>query len=91
MLKNELVTTIEITKEEAEKLGDIKEIEGVKLVVVDNLGKPIKYDCFAYANGKCSALKELYCENEKCSFYKHKREVDKQKLKKEIKDYASKF
>lgn len=35
----------------------------------------IKTDCFAYNGSKigdyrCSALRELYCKKEKCSFYK---------------------
>lgn len=35
----------------------------------------IKTDCFAYDGSKigdyrCCALRELYCEKEKCSFYK---------------------
>lgn len=36
----------------------------------------IKKDCKFYKDmghgtGKCSALMELYCKNEKCKFYKH--------------------
>jgi hypothetical protein len=32
----------------------------------------IKKDCFAYNEEKreCAALKELYCYNEECKFYK---------------------
>ena len=30
----------------------------------------IKKTCFAYKNGKCTALNKLYCEKEECSFYK---------------------
>lgn len=29
-----------------------------------------KIDCFAFNNGKCLVLKKLYCQNEKCKFYK---------------------
>lgn len=41
--------------------------------VSDKVG--VKKDCFAYrnsANGTCTALKMLYCKNEKCNFYKSK-------------------
>lgn len=42
----------------------------------------IKTDCFAYDGSKagdyrCSALSELYCKNEKCSFYKPRSESRK--------------
>lgn len=39
-----------------------------------------KKDCFAYdkKNNDCKALKELYCEFEKCSYYKKKKEGGKQ-------------
>ena len=34
----------------------------------------VKRDCFAYKKKgsveKCAALKDLYCKNEKCGFYK---------------------
>ena len=54
MLKNEHITEIQISKEEAEKLGDRKLLDGVKLIVVDKLGDRTKKDCFAYIeNDKC--------------------------------------
>ena len=31
-----------------------------------------KGDCFAYINGKCNALKKMYCEEGECDFYKKK-------------------
>jgi uncharacterized membrane protein len=38
---------------------------------------PTKKDCFAYqekdGEGDCAALRQLYCEKEKCSFYKPKK------------------
>lgn len=39
-------------------------------------GLRIKHDCFAYNKDKreCTALNELYCMKEKCSFYKPKEE-----------------
>lgn len=38
-----------------------------------------RIDCFAYRGGKntqeyCAALDALYCKNEKCPFYKTKKE-----------------
>lgn len=43
----------------------------------NNIG--VKKDCFAYGsiNNKCSILLETYCKNEKCKFYKTKREFEK--------------
>lgn len=37
----------------------------------------VKRDCFAYDERRdnCKALKSLYCEFEKCNFYKTKKEV----------------
>lgn len=36
----------------------------------------IKNDCIFYIKGKCRALKETYCDNEKCKFYKSKEEYE---------------
>ena len=43
----------------------------------------VKRDCFAYGsmNNKCSILLETYCKNEKCKFYKTKREFEKGRRK----------
>ena len=73
-LTKEDVQEIEITQEEAEALGDIRELYGVKLVVVSKLGDKTREDCFAFDKEKreCNALDDLYCENEKCKFYKKK-------------------
>lgn len=35
----------------------------------------VKTDCFAYKNGHCVALNDLYCAKEKCSFYKPMKDV----------------
>jgi len=29
-------------------------------------------DCFAYFRGRCKALRELYCKNGECRFYKQR-------------------
>lgn len=76
MLKNEPVKEIQISKEEAEKLGDRKVLDGVKLIVVEKLGDRTKKDCFAYSelkNGhkKCYCLDILYCKNQECRFYRN--------------------
>ena len=41
----------------------------------------IKEDCFGYRDGKCTALKNLYCSMEKCKFYKTKEQVKKEAKK----------
>ena len=39
----------------------------------------IKKDCFADKNNNCTALNDLYCAKEKCSFYKtHKQLLERQ-------------
>lgn len=49
-------------------------------------------DCFAYMERKghkdCKALKDLYCKNEECRFYKRKSEVNLEKIEKVIKEYG---
>lgn len=82
------VEEVQITKEEAEQLGERKEIDGVKLIVVDKLGDMSRKDCFAYNNGNCSALNKLYCKNRKCSFYSNN--VNMKKIEKDIKKYSTK-
>lgn len=72
MLKNEPVKEIQISKEESEKLGDRKVLDGVKLILKSN---SVKKDCFAYIdrNGhdSCFCLDNLYCRKEKCNFYRN--------------------
>lgn len=45
------------------------------IVVVDKLGDLTNKDCFAYINKngkeKCYCLKELYCKNRECRFYRN--------------------
>lgn len=43
-----------------------------------------KTDCFAYDERKCKALKERYCDFEKCNFYKTKSEVEKFETSKKV-------
>lgn len=49
-------------------------------------------DCFAYVEKKghqgCRALKELYCKDRKCRFYKRKYEVDSEEIENSIKEYS---
>lgn len=33
-------------------------------------------DCFAYEGEGCGILKELYCKNEECRFYKTKEQYE---------------
>ena len=72
MIKKEKITEVQITKEEALYIPDrIKEIDGVKIVVVDKLGDIEKKDCFAYNEGECKALNYLYCKSRECRFYRN--------------------
>lgn len=51
-----------------------------------------KKDCFAFietnAHQECKALKELYCKNEKCNFYKKRSQVNINQIEEDIKKYA---
>ena len=91
IISKEPITYVKITKEESEELGDrIKQIDGVKLVVVDELGeKPEKEDCFAYLKNKCYALDGMYCANTECKFYKN--DITIEKIEKSIKKYSEKM
>lgn len=71
-LRNEPIKEIQISKEEAEKIGDRKVLDGVKLILKNK--NMTKKDCFAYIDRKghdsCFCLDNLYCRNEKCNFYR---------------------
>lgn len=70
--KNQKIKEVEITKEEAEQISEkVKGINGVRLIIVDELGDRSKKDCFAYKDKKCCALNELYCKKEDCNFYRN--------------------
>ncbi len=89
IILEEPIKYINITKEEAEKLGDnIKQIDGVKLIVADKLTDKIKGDCFAYHKNKCQALNKLYCINSECKFYRN--DVTMKQIKDSIKYYSKK-
>lgn len=47
-IKQSHIDEIQITKEEAAKLGDKTSLDGVKLIIVDKLGEKTKRDCFAF-------------------------------------------
>ena len=52
--------------------------------------KQPEFDCFAFDKDKksCKCLKKLYCVLEdKCSFYKHKAEVDLDAIENSVKNY----
>ncbi len=74
MIEGRVIEEIQITKQEAEQLGERKKIDNVKLIVVEKLGDMANKDCFAYIekNGhrSCYCLDKLYCSNGKCEFYK---------------------
>ncbi len=90
MLKGDTVEEIQITKQEAEQLGERTYIDSVKLIVVDKLGDLTNKDCFAYINRNghksCYSLKNLDCKNRKCKFYRTDTTIAK--IEKSIEKYA---
>ena len=86
MLQGRLIDEIQITKQEAEQLGDINAIDRVKLVVVEKLGDMTKKDCYAYKKNKCYALNDLYCKNRECKFYRNDISIDD--IERSIKEYS---
>ena len=91
ILSKQPISYIKITKEEAEELGDgIKQIDGVRLVIVDELGEGLeKKDCFAYLENRCYALNGMYCGSGKCRFYRN--DITIEQIKKSIRKYSKKF
>ena len=87
-LQGKVIDEIQITKQEAEQLGRIYSIDGVKLVVVEKLGDMTKKDCFAYKGNKCYALTNLYCKSRECRFYRKDLNIDD--IEASIKLYAMK-
>lgn len=50
-------------------------------------------DCFAWVRAKeqennCDCLNEVYEDDSKCPFYKHKSEVNRRKMNKNIRTYS---
>ena len=72
-----------INDAEAEELGDIKEIDGVKLV-----RNKIKEDCVFYnkVNKDCNAMTELICKNKNCKRYNTT--ITQEEIKRSIRDYS---
>lgn len=89
-IKCESVEEIQITKQEAEQLGERTYIDNVRLIVVDQLGDLTKQDCFAYINRNghksCYSLKNLYCKNRDCKFYRT--DITIAEIEKSIERYA---
>ena len=86
MLQGENIKEIQITRKEAEQLGNINMIDNVKLIVVEKLGDMTKKDCFAYKGHECYALNELYCKNRKCRFYRN--DITIKEIERSIKRYV---
>ncbi len=86
MLQGENIKEIQITRKEAEQLGNINMIDNVKLIVVEKLGDMTKKDCFAYKENKCYALNELYCKNRECRFYRN--DINIKEIERSIKRYV---
>lgn len=89
------IEEIQITKKEAKELGNLKTLNGVRLIVVDRLGDMTQTDCFAYIDNKghksCYCLNKLYCTNEECSFYKKKDDKNNiEMIEKSIEKYFEK-
>lgn len=89
-MEGKAIKEIQITKKEAEQLGERAYIDHVKLVVVDKLGDMSNKDCFAYLNKNghksCYALKNLYCKNQECKFYRTDTTIAE--IEKNIKTYT---
>ncbi len=90
MIEGRIIEEVQITKKEAEQLGERKEIDNVKLIVVDKLGAMANKDCFAYIdrNGhrSCYCLDKLHCTNKKCNFYRN--DIDIAEIEQSIKEYS---
>ena len=63
------------------KIWEVDKRKGVDQVTRD--------DCKFYLRGKCTALRELYCRNEDCSFYKPREDNDTDMGKDEHDDRGS--
>ena len=50
----------------------------------------IKTECFAYDTKEkgCRCLKELYCQKEKCHFYKDKTQINQAHINSAIRSYS---
>jgi len=92
LIEGKVIKTIEITKKEAEQLGDrISKVDGVELIVVDKLGDRTKKDCFAYIESekgerKCNCLDDLECPNRYCKFYRN--DITIEEIENSIKEYV---
>lgn len=90
MIEGKVIDEIQITKKEAEQLGERSMIDNVKLIIVDQLGDLSNKDCFAYIdrNGhkSCYCLDKLYCKNNKCKFYRN--DITISEIEKSIKKYS---
>ena len=86
ILQGKAIKEIQITKKEAEQLGNFRNIDGVKLIIVDKLGDLSNKDCFAYKNNKCYALNKLYCKNRECRFYR--KDITIEKIENSIQKYS---
>ncbi len=86
LLQGKVIKEIQITKQEAEQLGSVNVIDGVKLIVVDKLGDLSNKDCFAYKGNQCYALNELYCKNRACRFYRN--DITIKDIEKSVREYV---
>lgn len=82
------ISEIQITKEEAEQLGEVKVMDNVKLIVVDKLGDMTNKDCFAYIDKdkSCYCLNNLECRNKECKFYRN--DITEAEIERDIREYA---
>lgn len=86
LMESRRISEIQITKQEAEQLGEVRVIDNVELIVVNKLGDMSNKDCFAYEEKNCYCLKELYCKNSECKFYRT--DITIPKIEKSIREYA---
>lgn len=90
LMEGEVISEVQITKKEAEQLGEITILDGIKLIVVERLGDMTNKHCFGYIDKKrhksCYCLNKLYCQNKECKFYRTN--INISEIENSIKKYA---
>lgn len=88
LMEGRAIEELQITREEAEQLGEVRVMDNVKLIVVDKLGDMTNKDCFAYIdkNKSCYCLNNLECRNRECKFYRT--DITIKEIEKSMRKYA---
>lgn len=75
---------IHISEEEYKKLGEIKEVDGVKLEIIKV--HKVRKDCIFYNGTDCDAMRELICKTAECKRFNDK--ITKEEIEESIKNYS---